>query len=126
MAETSHHRTILVVTDDPALRQLLKTALADAGYRIVAAEDGAAALALLCRPSVLPSLIVYGQPLLEMQRWQFRTEQARDPILAAIPVVVLVAREQVGREQPVGAAAYIEKPIEIDTLLDVVRRCCGA
>jgi CheY-like chemotaxis protein len=58
-----------------------------------------------------------------MDGWDFRSEQMRDPKLAAVPVVVVSAsgfsRESIRTQfRP---AAYVEKPIERTALLDVLR-----
>jgi CheY-like chemotaxis protein len=67
---------ILVVEDDPDILKLMEAALADAGYRVTTAEDGAEALASARRDR--PDLIVLDLMLPRMNALQFRAEQRRD------------------------------------------------
>ena len=53
-----------------------------------------------------------------MNGWQFRSEQLRDPALAAIPVLVMSASDLAG----VSADAHLEKPFQIGALLEAVAR----
>src|SRR5262245_34421084 len=48
MAADATHRTILVVDDDPDIRDYASRVLEDCGYTVLTAADGAAALVLLC------------------------------------------------------------------------------
>ncbi len=50
--------TILVVEDDPELRELLALILKDEGHRVMAAPDGISALELVARGAVQPDLIL--------------------------------------------------------------------
>lgn len=49
MSEALSAPTVLVIDDRPSIRQLVFRALADAGYRVIEAEDGSHALDLLKR-----------------------------------------------------------------------------
>jgi CheY-like chemotaxis protein len=61
-----------------------------------------------------------------MDGFAFRVEQRRDPILAAIPIVVVTADgDHRGKGAALQAAAAIGKPLQVDTLLDVVSRVCA-
>ena len=53
-----HSGTILIVEDEPAVREMLTLLLEGEGYRTVAAMDGAAALALAARGAVRPDLVL--------------------------------------------------------------------
>lgn len=124
MANPESRRGILVVDDDPGTRALLSELLTEAGYRVVTADDGADALARLRGPGVLPSLILLDILMPGMNGWQFCNEQQQDPLLAAIPVVMLSASANFAAEEPgITAAAYLTKPFDVDTLLDVVNTC---
>jgi DNA-binding response OmpR family regulator len=112
---------ILVVEDDPDILKLMEAALADAGYRVTTAEDGAEALASARRDR--PDLIVLDLMLPRMNALQFRAEQRRDPALADVPIVCLSAMshaETVAME--LGTDGCLPKPIDFDRLLAVIRR----
>ena len=114
-------RRVLVVDDDRDLRDLLAAVLSSAGYDVLTAENGAAALSVL--RTVLPDLIVLDLMMPVMNGWQFREAQMALPDYARIPVVCLsghhAARQQANS---LGIEASVVKPFEIDDLLQVVAR----
>jgi CheY-like chemotaxis protein len=114
---------VLIVEDDEALREALTETLADAGYRVVVATNGKEALERLRAPdATMPSLILLDLMMPVMDGWQFRAEQRRDPVLAAIPVCVLSAAGQAASN--VTADCFLPKPTSLDMLLETVARFC--
>src|SRR4051794_28574938 len=83
-------KLILVVDDDPDLRDTLGQILEDEGYSVAAASNGREALAYL-RERPAPSLILLDLMMPVMDGWQFRSEQRLDSVLAKIPVLVISA-----------------------------------
>ena len=59
----------------------------------------------------LPDLILLDLMMPNMNGWQFREAQLRDPRLAAIPVVVLSATGE--RSRPIDAARILRKPVTL-------------
>jgi two-component system, chemotaxis family, chemotaxis protein CheY len=112
---------ILVVDDDRDLRELLAAVLSAAGYEVLTAENGAAALSVL--RTVLPDLIILDLMMPVMNGWQFREAQTALPDYAGIPVICLsghhAARHQASA---LGISACVVKPFEIDDLIAVVNR----
>ena len=115
---------ILVVDDDDDVRGALAAFLEGAGYRVVEAEDGRAALERLrSSPPVCVVLLDLFMPI--MNGWAFRAAQRQDPALADIPVVLVTAdRRGAEHAAELGAVANVEKPIEFDRLLEQVSRLC--
>jgi two-component system, OmpR family, response regulator MprA len=107
--------TVLLVDDDPALRQALRVALQLDGYRVEVAPDGARALAAL--GEVRPDLLVLDLMMpfvggLEVCR-RMRAAGDRTPILA------LTARDQVDDRVAgldAGADDYLVKPFALAEL----------
>jgi CheY-like chemotaxis protein len=58
-----------------------------------------------------------------MDGWEFRKEQQADPAIAGVPVVVLTAVDQ-RRATSVNATAFLNKPLDFDRLLELVRQYC--
>lgn len=113
---------ILVVEDDFDIRDTLSQILEAEGYAVSGAANGAEALDVLAKESA-PALILLDLMMPVMNGWQFRTEQLKDPELAAIPVVVISADAGVGQKaEAIGAADSLKKPVPLETLLDVVGR----
>jgi CheY-like chemotaxis protein len=115
-------KTILVVEDDMATREALAMILSAEGYEVVSAGDGREALASLRGPS-RPDLILLDLMMPIMDGWQFRREQAQDPTLSVIPVVVLSADGNVQQKATsLRAAGYLQKPVDLENLLEVIRK----
>jgi CheY-like chemotaxis protein len=57
---------------------------------------------------------------------EFRRAQLDDPILAGIPIAVMSgATDATERGVTLGAVATLTKPIDLDLLIEVVRRFCS-
>lgn len=113
---------VLVVDDDPDLRQLLTIALADEGYDVRAAPNGRAALDLL--EAWQPRLIVLDLMMPELDGWAFRAEQLATPGAADVPVIVLSAAREV-KPEVLRPAAFVPKPFNLEQLLDTVTAVVG-
>jgi len=80
----AHSAPVLVVEDDRDVRESLVAVLEDAGYRVMSAADGRAALDLL-RAGPRPAVILLDLMMPVMDGFEFRAEQVRDPSLADVP-----------------------------------------
>jgi CheY-like chemotaxis protein len=117
-------RSILVVDDDPDIREAISNALSDEGYQVTGASNGREALAQL-RGQTRPSLILLDMMMPEMDGWRFRLELKKLPELASIPVVILSAHGNVrDAALALGAADYLRKPLRLDSLLEIAERYC--
>ncbi len=119
------HARILVIEDDAALRGALAELLADAGYDVSCAENGADALTKLW-DGLTPSLILLDLAMPVMDGWSFRRAQRDDPRLARVPTVVLSASHGA---DPAAIAAlevdgFLPKPFEAEHLMNTVHRIC--
>ncbi len=112
---------VLVVEDDPALREALTDTLEMAGYNAIAADNAEQALVWLdkCKPGLVLTDVqmpgMDGHALL-------RTLKVRRP---EIPVILMTAYGQIDRAVQAmrdGAADYLPKPFEPDNLLATVAR----
>jgi two-component system response regulator MprA len=111
-------KLILVIEDDPELRDSLRRVLTDEGFATLGAENGESALALL-RGDPEPDVIVLDLLMPTMNGWDFLERISREPA-AAIPVIVVsAASEHIDRER---VAASLRKPIDLESLLAAVRR----
>src|SRR2546421_8702019 len=115
--------TILVVDDDPDIRELMKTLLELDGYHVELAEDGIDALKQL-GAGVRPALILLDLMMPRMDGEQFLKEM-RATRSANIPVVIMsgTAGKASGK---IGVACYLMKPFELDDLVNAVRRFAKA
>ncbi|MEU8342788.1 two-component system, OmpR family, response regulator MprA [Actinomadura meyerae] len=111
---------ILVVDDEPAVRESLSSSLEFEGYRVAGAADGVTALDQVQRQT--PDLVVLD---VLMPRMDGLTTCRRLRALGAtMPVLMLTARDMVGDRVTgldAGADDYLAKPFELDELLARVR-----
>ena len=117
---------MLVVDDDPDIRELLFTALEDEGFEVVPVGNGQEALAII--KSFRPDVIVLDLMMPVMDGWQFARElRAREDGDAEIPIVLLsAARDLKTHAQALAAADIIEKPFDLADLLPKIARVASA
>lgn len=111
--------TVLVVEDDDHLRQMLRMALAVAGYDVFDAGDGYAALHFLdqMRPSAI--ILDLGLPRVNGQA------VLMEACALGIPVVVATGLD-VSAAELSQAACLLRKPVEPMRVVHAVRRCIEA
>ena len=121
---------ILIVEDDPDVREMLATLLSMEGFYAVGAEDGLEALHLLRtvrhRAPDTPCLVLLDLKMPRLGGREFRRAQLGDPMVANVPVAVMSGAVDLERRaQDLGAVASVPKPIDIEALLVVVRKYCA-
>lgn len=123
----SKPQSVLVVEDDLEIRESIIGILEDEGITAVGAENGAHAFRVL-ESGVNPCLILLDLMMPVMDGMTFRQHQRNHPALSAVPVVILSAYRNLEEHcRGLDAVALLEKPVEIEELLDTVSRyCCPA
>jgi two-component system, chemotaxis family, chemotaxis protein CheY len=110
---------VLVVEDDPDLRELVQLALAEADFDVAEAGNGEEALAAMSARK--PDLILLDMKMPVMDGWAFCRALGKTP--APPPVVVMTAAESPAeRAEEVGASGWIAKPFNLEDLIVRVRR----
>ena len=108
--------TILIIDDEPGVRDLLQDALGNAGYQVECATNGADGLDQLRRRSADLCIVDINMPT--MNGFEFMEKlRAHD---AKTPVLMLTARDSgddVERGLRVGADDYVRKPFSLEELL---------
>lgn len=118
------HR-ILVVDDDPDIRETLVELLEENGHPAFAAANGNEALETLRTAGETPCLILLDLMMPGMDGIAFREEQLKDPALSPIPVIVLSAfRDSAETAQQIAATAHLPKPVSFDALMKLVETYC--
>jgi CheY-like chemotaxis protein len=126
---TSPAGNILIVEDDPDTREMLSTLLSTEGFYAVGAEDGLEALHVLRtvkhRAPDVPCLVLLDLKMPRLSGHEFRRAQLGDPTVANVPVALLSGAVDIEqRAEALGAVASVTKPIDVEVLLNVVRRYC--
>jgi len=121
MAASSRHARILVVDDEPSMREFLTICLRRAGHQAEAAPDGAQALARLEAGAfdlVITDLTMPGIDGMELLR---RLSAAPSPPLV-IMITAFATTDTAVEAMKLGAYDYLTKPFKVDEIQVVVQR----
>jgi len=111
----------LVVDDDEAIRAALRDVLLDAGYAVATAAGGGDAIQFLQQhgaDAVVLDLMMPGGP----DGWAVADYIRSHAHLAGTPIVVMTAQGVRALAAAPVAAAYLTKPVSLETLLGALRR----
>ncbi len=127
-------KTILVVDDEPDVRQYLAAILEDAGFNVLTAADGEEALRSIRQQR--PDFISLDLIMPRKSGQKFLYELRKDKELARIPVLIVTAhaRDDLGRDDlrdilqsstMSGPGTYLEKPIKPLSYVRSIQRALG-
>jgi CheY-like chemotaxis protein len=114
---------VLIIDDNPAVREVMKHILLRAGWEAVAAASAKAGLELLQAQDVDIALVDIEMP--QMDGYDFCTYLKTHPRWGRLPVVLMTGRSITGvpqKAQAVGAVEVVSKPFDTDALLARMRR----
>jgi CheY-like chemotaxis protein len=115
---------VIVVDDDPTIREILALTLELEGYQVATASNGKEALALVEADPPAVILLDIHMPILDGPGF-VRELQSRG---LKLPVIVLSAdREGVGNQAALqmNAVEFVAKPFEVRQILELVQRYCS-
>jgi signal transduction histidine kinase/CheY-like chemotaxis protein len=115
---TERQASILIVDDDPHIRELLNQEFTEAGYRMRMATNGREALAEVRRER--PDLVVLDVMMPEINGFDVAAVLRNDPLTLDIPIIILSIVQDRERGFRLGVDRYLTKPI--DTGLAAARR----
>lgn len=113
-------RTVLVVEDDQDLLTLLAMILEDAGFVVLRAENGAAALEVVAER--MPSLIVLDLKMPVMDGYEFAQHFRSRHGRSASILVLTAADDPKRRAAEIQAEGVLAKPFDYESLLREVER----
>lgn len=116
-------KTILVIDDSTAVRQVVAIALEGAGYNVMAAVDGKDALAKLDGQKI--HLIICDVNMPNMDGITFVKEAKKLAAYKFTPIIMLTTESQEKKKlegQAAGAKAWVVKPFQPAQMLSVVSR----
>jgi len=130
-SEAAASLEILIVDDEPGDVELTRLALAEGRFtcNVTVAGDGEKAMAFLRKQppyaaKLKPDLVLLDLNMPRKNGREVLFEMKADPMLSLIPVVVLTtsdAERDVVASYRLGAAGYVTKPADIDTLFQMIR-----
>lgn len=119
---------LLVVDDDPALREVLQEILRYAGYQVRVAASADQARHLLRTADTPPQLIISDLLMPDMDGYQFLLAVRADETGQPIPFLFISGQEAtLLLEEPslTGIVGYLSKPFAVDDLLTIVAGVVG-
>ena len=118
-------KNVLLIEDDRDIRNALEELLKSQGYVTHVAGNGKEGFDVLQTSYALndPCIILLDLMMPIMDGWEFFRAKQADAKLASIPVVVLSAYD--GDKAELSSTRFLKKPIDFETLLEVVREHCG-
>jgi CheY-like chemotaxis protein len=119
----SHKDTILVIDDDPAVRDLMSRYLTKSGLQPVTAANGEEGLKLA--KQIHPRIITLDVVMPGTDGWEILTRLKSDPELASIPVIMVTIVDNEVHGMKLGASSYVVKPVDRDLLAELIKKHRG-
>ncbi len=117
-------KTLLIIDDDPAIRELLRIILQRAGYNVDTACDAAL---ISGNDFVFPDLFLLDRHLGGIDGLDICRQLKRDVRSCNIPVVMISASPDISQlSREAGADDFIEKPFDIAELTAKISKFCLA
>jgi CheY-like chemotaxis protein len=121
--------TVLVVEDDPDLREIYGQILLEGGWTVVSAGDGMEAIDRLeaLKNGQTPCAVLLDLRMPRMDGWQLTEALQRDERWLTVPIVIVAAHYRVADEaRRLRAFEWLLKPVPADRLLYAVDQACRA
>jgi signal transduction histidine kinase/DNA-binding response OmpR family regulator len=115
--------TILVIDDDPTVRDLMSRYLTREGFAVAVAADGIDGLEQARR--LHPSAVTLDVAMPGIDGWTVLAALKGDPTLADIPVILVTIVEDRQRGYALGATDYLVKPVDRRRLVESLRALCS-
>ena len=109
-ADAGEDPLVLVVDDDPTVRELMSRHLEREGFAVVTAESGKEGLRLA--RELRPDAMTLDIMMPDLDGWTVLAAIKGDPSLASIPVVLMTIVDEKNRGYALGAADYLMKPVD--------------
>jgi two-component system CheB/CheR fusion protein len=115
---------ILIIEDDPEVRELLELLLKDEGYRVAAAPDGGAALDLAGRGAIRPDLVLSDYNLPNGMNGLEVVTRLREKLHHHVPVIILTGDISTDalRNISVRDCVQLNKPVKPKELAQAIQR----
>lgn len=116
--------SVLIIDDDPTVRDLMKRQLERDGFAVIIAEDGASGIEMAIKSK--PDAIVLDILMPGMDGWSVLRSLKANEETSSIPVIMASILDEKNRGYSLGAADYLSKPVERDRLISSVEKLIGA
>ncbi len=116
-------KTILIVDDEPEIRNLLRQEISEFGYIIKEVEDGKQAVESVRTHQ--PDLVILDVMMPEINGFDVAAILKSDPKTKDMPIIVLSIVDDKQRVSNLGIDAYLTKPIDIKKLMKEIEKLIG-
>ncbi len=114
---------VVIIEDEPEIRESLAELLEYEGYPTLAFENGLVGLRYFEESTEDPCVILLDLMMPVMNGWEFLTRFRA--LGRAAPVVVVSAVSETPEVGDIEAQAFLRKPIDFDVLLATVQSFCA-
>ncbi len=111
---------VLIIEDDEDIADSLSDVLTARGYHVAIAGNGKDALERVRSTGLRPDVILLDLLMPVMDGVGFLEARAAEPLLAAVPVIVITAQPQAGARLAEPVYASLAKPLPLSELLEAV------
>lgn len=119
-------KRIVYVDDDLELVRLVETALSDEGWDVMTANDGESGLEMILVEQ--PDLVILDVMMPGLTGWEISKYLRTKKAFSDLPILMLtgIGERMNALTAPLyGATAHLDKPFDLDDLLEVVRQLLG-
>jgi response regulator RpfG family c-di-GMP phosphodiesterase len=116
-------RLVMIVDDSKVVLQFVEKGVAEAGFRVITAENGRKGMDIL--NDIRPDLILTDIEMPDLNGFDFCRTVHGNPELSMVPIVAMSSKTDRGymkRMLQNGASAYLCKPFNIDELVIIVEK----
>ena len=123
-ASALHSGSILVIEDDPDVRELLEVFLSDEGHEVVTAYDGVRAQELVAGGMVKPDLILADYNLPNGMNGAAVATRIREVLGRPVPAIILTGDISIGTTSTVALqhCVQLDKPVKLKELSQTIQR----
>jgi len=112
-------KTILIVDDEPEIRNLLRQEISEAGFLVKEAINGKEGIERIRQAQ--PDLVILDIMMPEMNGFDVAAILKNDPATKHIPIIVVSITDDKKRIAQLGIDRYLTKPIDINQLLKDIK-----
>lgn len=116
-------KKVLVIDDDPAIRQTIQDVLEIQGYEVATASDGEEGIKILESMNSSPCMILLDLMMPGMNGWGFLDYQRSHPDFSSVPVIICSAYEASARS--ISDKPVLIKPVKYESLVGAVKAFCA-
>jgi CheY-like chemotaxis protein len=117
-------KTILIIEDNPEIRENITEILELANFKVISAENGRAGI--FAANESVPDIILCDIMMPEVNGYEVLKGLRQNPPTADIPFIYVTAsaeKSEVKLAMDMGANGYVRKPFDTKELIDTIEKC---